>query len=80
MSIYDYGRKGIVHRDQIQISYLYWDGMTFFSILLSVDFAFQRFHQLVCPDEDLPQKLCPGQPFPATRTGLLMLTELDSHC
>ncbi|KAH0617059.1 hypothetical protein JD844_028673 [Phrynosoma platyrhinos] len=40
-----------------------------------------RFHQLVCPDEDLPQRMCPShQSFPTTGTGLLMLTELDSHC
>ncbi|CAI5786319.1 sodiumchloride2-likedependent and chloride-dependent GABA transporter 2-like [Podarcis lilfordi] len=40
----------------------------------------ERFHQLVCPDEDLPQGMCPRQSFPASKTRLLMLTELDSHC
>ncbi|XP_043373897.1 sodium- and chloride-dependent GABA transporter 2 isoform X3 [Dermochelys coriacea] len=40
----------------------------------------ERFRQLVCPDEDLPFSLRPGQPLPSTRPGLLMLTELESHC
>ncbi|XP_048685062.2 sodium- and chloride-dependent GABA transporter 2 isoform X2 [Caretta caretta] len=40
----------------------------------------ERFRQLVCPDEDLPFSLRAGQPIPSTRPGLLMLTELESHC
>ncbi|XP_037734071.1 sodium- and chloride-dependent GABA transporter 2 isoform X3 [Chelonia mydas] len=40
----------------------------------------ERFRQLVCPDEDLPFSLRAGQPLPSTRPGLLMLTELESHC
>ncbi|KAG8138340.1 hypothetical protein E2320_004244 [Naja naja] len=33
----------------------------------------ERFHQLACPDEDLPQKMCPGH-------HLFPMTELDSRC
>ncbi|KAK9400099.1 sodium- and chloride-dependent GABA transporter 2 [Crotalus adamanteus] len=33
----------------------------------------ERFHQLACPDEDLPQRKCPGH-------HLFPMTELDSHC
>ncbi|XP_073177063.1 sodium- and chloride-dependent GABA transporter 2 isoform X4 [Lepidochelys kempii] len=40
----------------------------------------ERFRQLVCPDEDLPFSLRAGQPIPSSRPGLLMLTELESHC
>ncbi|XP_075797022.1 sodium- and chloride-dependent GABA transporter 2 isoform X3 [Pelodiscus sinensis] len=40
----------------------------------------ERFHHLVCPDEDLPFSLGVGQALPSTRSGLLMLTELESHC
>ncbi|XP_034258705.1 sodium- and chloride-dependent GABA transporter 2 isoform X2 [Pantherophis guttatus] len=32
----------------------------------------ERFHQLVCPDEDLPQRMCPGH-------HLFPMTELDPH-
>ncbi|XP_074862450.1 sodium- and chloride-dependent GABA transporter 2 isoform X2 [Carettochelys insculpta] len=39
----------------------------------------ERFRQLVCPDEDLPFSLGVRQSLPSTRSGLLMLTELESH-
>ncbi|XP_067163460.1 sodium- and chloride-dependent GABA transporter 2 isoform X5 [Apteryx mantelli] len=40
----------------------------------------ERLHQLTCPLEDLPSRPGMGQPLPSTRAGLLMLTELESHC
>ncbi|KAM6096666.1 sodium- and chloride-dependent GABA transporter 2 isoform 3-T3 [Chlamydotis macqueenii] len=40
----------------------------------------ERLRQLTCPLEDLPSRLGTGQPLPSTRAGLLMLTELESHC
>ncbi|XP_075015028.1 sodium- and chloride-dependent GABA transporter 2 isoform X16 [Calonectris borealis] len=40
----------------------------------------ERVRQLTCPLEDLPSMPGTGQPLPSTRAGLLMLTELESHC
>ncbi|XP_062347865.1 sodium- and chloride-dependent GABA transporter 2 isoform X2 [Cinclus cinclus] len=40
----------------------------------------ERFRQLTCPLEDLPSMPGAEQPLPSTRAGLLMLTELESHC
>ncbi|KAM6092538.1 sodium- and chloride-dependent GABA transporter 2 isoform 17-T19 [Theristicus caerulescens] len=40
----------------------------------------ERLRQLTCPLEDLPSMPGTGQPLPSTRAGLLMLTELESHC
>nr|XP_054487490.1 sodium- and chloride-dependent GABA transporter 2 isoform X1 [Agelaius phoeniceus] len=40
----------------------------------------ERFRQLTCPLEDLPSRPGTEQPLPSTRAGLLMLTELESHC
>ncbi|XP_014792886.1 PREDICTED: sodium- and chloride-dependent GABA transporter 2 isoform X2 [Calidris pugnax] len=40
----------------------------------------ERLRQLTCPLEDLPSRPGTGQPHPSTRPGLLMLTELESHC
>ncbi|KFP48308.1 Sodium- and chloride-dependent GABA transporter 2, partial [Cathartes aura] len=40
----------------------------------------ERLRQLTCPLEDLPSRLDTEQPLPSTRAGLLMLTELESHC
>ncbi|XP_053933043.1 sodium- and chloride-dependent GABA transporter 2 isoform X3 [Cuculus canorus] len=39
----------------------------------------ERLRQLTCPLEDLHSRLGTGQPLP-TRAGLLMMTELESHC
>ncbi|XP_061866207.1 sodium- and chloride-dependent GABA transporter 2 isoform X4 [Colius striatus] len=40
----------------------------------------ERLRQLTRPLEDLPSRPGVGQPLPSTRAGLLMLTELESHC
>ncbi|KAM7129895.1 sodium- and chloride-dependent GABA transporter 2 isoform 3-T3 [Ciconia maguari] len=40
----------------------------------------ERLRQLTCPLENLPSMPGTGQPLPSTRAGLLMLTELESHC
>ncbi|XP_074025100.1 sodium- and chloride-dependent GABA transporter 2 isoform X2 [Numenius arquata] len=40
----------------------------------------ERLRQLTCPLEDLPSRPGTGQPHPSTRAGLLVLTELESHC
>ncbi|KAM9276464.1 sodium- and chloride-dependent GABA transporter 2 isoform 3-T3 [Cariama cristata] len=40
----------------------------------------ERLRQLTCPLEELPSRPGTGQPLPSTRAGLLMLTELESHC
>ncbi|XP_074682280.1 sodium- and chloride-dependent GABA transporter 2 isoform X6 [Strix aluco] len=40
----------------------------------------ERLRQLTCPLEDLPSRPGTGQAPPSTRAGLLMLTELESHC
>nr|XP_021140423.1 sodium- and chloride-dependent GABA transporter 2 isoform X4 [Columba livia] len=40
----------------------------------------ERLRQLTCPLEDLPSRPGTGQPLPSTRAGLLMMTELESHC
>uniref|UniRef100_A0A7N4PQ54 Transporter n=1 Tax=Sarcophilus harrisii TaxID=9305 RepID=A0A7N4PQ54_SARHA len=41
----------------------------------------ERLRQLICPEEDLPQRLCTAPPTPSTtRAALLRLTELESHC
>ncbi|KAM6385763.1 sodium- and chloride-dependent GABA transporter 2-like isoform 1-T5 [Alca torda] len=40
----------------------------------------ERLRQLTCPLEDFPSRPGTGQPLPSTRAGLLMLTELESHC
>ncbi|XP_066846328.1 sodium- and chloride-dependent GABA transporter 2 isoform X2 [Anser cygnoides] len=40
----------------------------------------ERLRQLTCPLEDLPSRPTTGLPLPSTRSGLLMLTDLESHC
>ncbi|XP_064011729.1 sodium- and chloride-dependent GABA transporter 2 isoform X3 [Pogoniulus pusillus] len=40
----------------------------------------ERLRQLTCPLEDLPCRPGMEQQLPSTRAGLLMLTELESHC
>ncbi|KAI6079015.1 Sodium- and chloride-dependent GABA transporter 2 [Aix galericulata] len=39
-----------------------------------------RLRQLTCPLEDLSSRPSTGLPLPSTRSSLLMLTELESHC
>ncbi|XP_074050793.1 sodium- and chloride-dependent GABA transporter 2 isoform X2 [Macrotis lagotis] len=41
----------------------------------------EKVRQLICPEEDLPQRLCTAPPTPSTtRAALLRLTEIESHC